>query len=56
MTWTCPYCDRDYPDSAIGVPVDADADEKEGCKVCWVSPGGTGRYIRPDAQGPRTDD
>ena len=49
MTWTCPYCDRDYPDSAIGVPIDNDAGDMRGCKVCWVSPEGTGRFIRPDA-------
>jgi len=49
MTWTCPYCGRDYPDSAIGVPVDNDAGDMRGCKVCWVSPQGTGRFVRPDA-------
>jgi hypothetical protein len=49
MTWTCPNCDRDYPDSGIGVPMGHDADQMEGCKVCWVSPVGTGRFVRPDA-------
>jgi len=49
VTWTCPYCDRDYPDSTIGVPMDNDAADMRGCKVCWVSPVGTGRFVRPDA-------
>lgn len=34
MTWYCPNCERAYPDSAIGVPDAADADEKDGCEVC----------------------
>lgn len=48
MTWTCPTCDRDYPDSSLSVPRDHDAGTAEGCKVCWVSPAGTYRYVRPD--------
>jgi len=49
MTWVCPYCGRKYPDSSIGVPRDADADAKQGCTICWVSPAGTRRYIPPDS-------
>jgi hypothetical protein len=49
MTWTCPGCGRDYPDSGVGVPRSGDAREKEGCAVCWVSPVGTSRYVRPDS-------
>jgi len=49
MTWTCPYCERDYPDSGIGVPSDNVAYEKQGCEVCWVSPAGTSRFVRPDS-------
>jgi len=49
MTWTCPYCNRDYPDSGISVPKDHVAADSEGCKVCWVSPPGTSRYVRPDS-------
>lgn len=52
MTWTCPTCLRQYPDSECGVPVDHDAGTMEGCKVCWVSPPGTRRYVRPDAVDP----
>ena len=52
MTWRCPTCERTYPDSGIGVPSDADADVMEGCEVCWVSPPGTARYVRPDAVDP----
>jgi hypothetical protein len=52
VTWICPYCGRKYPDSSIGVPRHNDADTKEGCTICWVSPAGTGRYVRPDS----TDD
>ena len=49
MTWTCPTCDRDYPDSGIGIPADADADLMEGCKVCFVSPPGSARFVRADS-------
>ena len=34
MTWTCPRCDRRYPDSGIGLPRPADTDEKIGCTQC----------------------
>lgn len=47
MTWKCPTCQRRYPDSGIGVPQKHDADEKEGCKVCYISPVGTARFVRP---------
>jgi len=47
MTWKCPTCQRRYPDSSIGVPQDHVANEKEGCKVCYVSPVGTTRFVRP---------
>jgi hypothetical protein len=33
----------------VGVPRSGDAREKEGCAVCWVSPVGTSRYVRPDS-------
>ena len=56
MTWECPSCQRRYPDSAIGVPRKHDADEKEGCEVCWVSPVGTSRYVRPDTGRQEADD
>jgi len=49
MTWTCPYCERDYPDGGIGVPKGDYANEMQGCKVCWVSPVGSSRFVRPDA-------
>lgn len=49
MTWNCPNCERSYPDSGIGVPAGVDAGEKEGCKVCWVSPVGSSRFVRPDS-------
>lgn len=49
MTWTCSTCGRDYPDSSIGVPGRATADQKEACEVCWVSPVGTSRFVRPDS-------
>jgi len=52
MTWTCPTCERDYPDSSAGVPRAGTAAEKEGCAVCWVSPAGTSRYVRPDSTSP----
>jgi hypothetical protein len=29
--------------------MDNDAADMRGCKVCWVSPVGTGRFVRPDA-------
>lgn len=48
MTWTCPNCDRDYPDSALGVPRAADADRKDGCLVCFVSPVGSSSFVHPD--------
>ena len=35
MSWVCPNCERKYPDSGIGVPESADADEKTGCQVCY---------------------
>lgn len=38
MTWTCPNCDRDYPDSGIGLPLGKDADEMTHCNVCDVNP------------------
>lgn len=47
MTWICPHCDRRYPDSGIGVPRDADADRKDGCMVCFVSPVGTATFEPP---------
>lgn len=34
MTWICPECANRYPDSGIGVPEQADADRKTGCKLC----------------------
>jgi len=49
MTWRCPYCGRTYPDSGISVPQSAEAWEAEGCEVCWVSPQGTTRFVRPDS-------
>jgi len=49
MTWTCPNCDRRYPDSGIGVPRANDADEKDGCAVCFISPAGSVEYVHPDA-------
>jgi len=52
MTWTCPTCERDYPDRSAGVPRDGDAGAKEGCAVCWVPPVGTSRYVRPASTSP----
>lgn len=52
MTWTCPDCDRTYPDSSLGVPRTTDTADKEACKVCWISPPGTVRFVRPDAIDP----
>ena len=49
MTWTCPTCESRYPDSSIGVPRNAAAYAKEGCTVCWISPVGTSRFVRPDS-------
>jgi hypothetical protein len=34
MTWTCPNCERRYPDSGIGVPEDAETFAKTACHVC----------------------
>jgi hypothetical protein len=48
MTWTCPTCDRDFPDSSLSVPVNHDAETAEGCRVCWKSPPGTIRFVRPE--------
>jgi hypothetical protein len=47
MTWSCPNCSGRYPDSAIGVPEDKPADEKDGCKVCFISPMGTSEFKHP---------
>ena len=55
MTWTCPTCERRYPDSGIGVPTSHDADEMEGCEICWISPAGTARFVRPDSIDDLTD-
>lgn len=38
MTWVCPYCENTYPDSGIGLPPEADADDKTHCRVCSVPP------------------
>jgi hypothetical protein len=38
MTWTCPACERDYPDSALGLPARNDADEKRFCTNCALDP------------------
>lgn len=38
MSWNCPYCDRKYPDSTIGIPMIESADEKTHCAVCAVDP------------------
>ena len=48
MTWSCPTCGRDYPDSSISVPRADDAGNAEGCEICWKSPAGTHRYVRPE--------
>lgn len=50
MTWTCPTCDRRYPDSSPSVPVSHDAADAEGCRVCWKSPPGTARFVRPEIE------
>ncbi len=55
MTWRCPSCQRRYPDSAIGVPRDNDTNEKEGCMVCYVSPVGTSRFVRPTEEEREND-
>ena len=55
MTWTCPTCERRYPDSAISVPRDDDAGTSEGCEICWVSPAGTSRFVRPDSVDEEVD-
>jgi hypothetical protein len=34
MTWECPNCGRSYPDSSLGLPHGADADQKLGCVEC----------------------
>lgn len=39
MTWICPNCERKYPDSGIGLPMDADADEKTCCNECFLRRG-----------------
>lgn len=40
MTWVCPNCGSRYPDSGIGVPASADADDMVACEECnpwdWV--------------------
>lgn len=53
MTWECPNpdCQRQYPDSGLGVPKAASAHEKKGCQVCWESPPGTSSYHPPAEQG-----
>jgi hypothetical protein len=38
MTWECPNCERRYPDSGLGLPLVADADEKTHCDSCDVNP------------------
>jgi len=38
VTWTCPRCERKYPDSALGLPPFADADHKTACKECATDP------------------
>lgn len=35
MTWECPNCERQYADDEMGVPPNADADEKTHCACCW---------------------
>jgi len=56
MTWTCPTCDMMYPDSSLSVPRHHSADESEGCEVCWVSPVGTHRFVRPDSNASEVSD
>jgi len=34
VTWTCPNCGTDYPDSDGGLPRDAHAFEKDRCLSC----------------------
>ena len=39
MTWICPYCGNSYPDSSIGLPSDADAEDKTHCERCDTTVG-----------------
>lgn len=36
MTWTCPNCGRDYPDSGIRVILDRDERGDDHCAECVV--------------------
>jgi len=49
LTWTCPNCGRTYPDGTLACPTDDPIDAAEGCEVCWISPVGSSRFVRPDS-------